>query len=130
MGSNEYTLTWVFWLDVSTDEKSAKLLARIQRQLNVPLNNLVSERYWKDPRLMRITSETPLVIACDNHAEAVYETLLIIQRIAFHWEVDPLQIYEAGGLQWGGSRWHAHDVQSARFKVPGIHAVEFELRAV
>lgn len=107
-------INWTFFLDVTTPQKSAKLMKIIAGLLG-ELEGVKTERYWKDKTLYRVTATS--VVGALTPQEAYYAIMQLAAHLARSWLVSIPS--EDGLLEFWGA------TQPGSGQIQGIDSIHF-----
>ena len=106
---------WTFFLAVTTDKKCEKLVEKIHRSLELPLEEIKAERYWKDEHLYRVLAKSCIDVSTPT--DGFYAIMKAVNGLAGRWTVNP----PTEGGQWE----FAGDASEGAIRIPGVKSVNF-----
>src|SRR5579863_2891718 len=108
-------IDWTFLLDVTTEQKSAKLTEKIAGLLS-KLECVKTERYWKDKTFYRVTAKS--LVDASTAKDAYYSIMQMAGHIARSWIVTVPS--EEGLFEFSGA------MQPGSVQIQGVNFINFD----
>lgn len=111
-----YELQWAVYVAAKNKERAMLTMQRLQEVIRLPIQIGKVSPYWRDSSLYEVLFTTPYFET--TRANAVYQSLLIADTIAWEWQIRSPKMLE-GEFDFGGI--------STKTKIIGLTWVSFDL---